>query len=125
MPDEQPSRILAVVLGASTFPNAPKLAEGRAFYISAADIKEYFCDSAGLALPRRNVLSLFDDSRSPSDQLVEVAGFLPRRALGLKTEGIRVGDLFIFYVGHGLFPRGDQTYCLAIRSTNEINEGAT
>ena len=125
MPDEQPSRILAVLLGASTFPNAPKLAEGRAFYISAADVKEYLCDSAGLALPRRNVLSLFDDSRSPSDQLVEVAGFLTRRSLELKAEGTRAGDLFIYYVGHGLFTRGDQAYCLAIRSTNEINEGAT
>jgi hypothetical protein len=125
MPDEQPSRALAVLLGASTFPNAPKLAEGRAFYISAADVKEYLCDQAGLALPRRNVLSLFDDSRSPSDQLVEVAGFLTRRSLELKAEGTRVGDLFIYYVGHGLFTRGDQAYCLAIRSTNEINEGAT
>jgi len=117
--------MLAVLLGASTFPNAPKLAEGRAFYISAADVKEYLWDERGLALPRRNVLSLFDDSRSPSDQLMEVAHFLARRTLELKSEGSRPEDLLIYYVGHGLFSRGDQAYCLAIRSTNEINEGAT
>lgn len=117
--------MLALLLGASTFPNAPKLAEGRAFYISAADVKEYLCEDRGLALPRRNILSLFDDSRSPSDQLVEVAGFLTRRTLELKNEGKRVGDLLIYYVGHGLFTRGDQAYCLAVRSTNEINQGAT
>jgi tetratricopeptide (TPR) repeat protein len=125
MPDDQQSRMLAIILGASTFPNAPNLAEGRAFYISAADLREYLCDQRGLALPRRNILSLFDDSRSPSEQLMEVASFLVRRDLELKNEGTRAEDLLIYYVGHGLFTRGDQAYCLAVRSTNQINEGAT
>src|SRR4051794_1489355 len=114
--------MLAVLLGASTYPNAPKLAAGRAFYISADDVQAYLSDEGGMALPRRNILSLFDDSRSPSDQLVEVASFLVRRTLELKTEGVRAEDLLIYYVGHGLFTRGDQAYCLAVRSTNEINE---
>jgi tetratricopeptide (TPR) repeat protein len=124
MPDDQQLRMLAIILGASTFPNT-NLAEGRAFYISAADLKEYLCDERGLALPRRNVLSLFDDSRSPSEQLMEVATFLVGRDLEAKNEGRRVEDLLIYYVGHGLFSRGDQAYCLAVRSTNQINEGAT
>ena len=117
--------MLAVVLGASTFPNAPKLADGRAFYISAADVIDYLRGESGLTLPRHNILSLFDDSRSPSDQLMEIAGFLTRHELELKSEGARAEDLLIYYVGHGMFTRGDQAYCLAIRSTNEINEGAT
>jgi hypothetical protein len=117
--------MLTILLGASKFPNAPKLAQGRAFYNSAADIKEYLWDAHGLALPWQNTLSLFDDSRSPSDQLVEVAKFLMRRTQELKNEGSRPEDLLIYYVGHGLFTRGDQAYCLAVRSTNEINEGAT
>ena len=125
MPDDQPSRMLAVLLGASTFPNAPKLAEGRAFYNSAADVKEYLGEEQGLALPRQNILSLFDDSHSAPEQLVEVAKFLERRTRELKSEGFPPEDLLIYYVGHGLFTRGDQAYCFAVRSTDEIDEGAT
>ena len=123
MPSDQPSRMLAVILGASTFPNAPKLAEGRAFYNSAADVKEYLGEEQGLALPRQNIFSLFDDSHSASEQLVEVAKFLRGRTGEPKDS--RPEDLLIYYVGHGLFTRGDQAYCLAVRSTDEIDEGAT
>ena len=125
MPDDQSSRVLAILLGASTFPNAPNLAEGRAFSISAADVKQYLIDEQGLGLARKNILTLFDDSRSPSDQLMEVATFLVRRGQELKAQGVTPEDLLIYYVGHGLFTKGDQAYCLAVRSTNEINEGAT
>lgn len=125
IPGDRPSRMLAVVLGASTFPNAPNLTESRAFDKSAADLKEYLWEDRGLALPMRNVLSLFDDSRSPSDQLVEIASFLSRRKSQLENEGSRPDSLLIYYVGHGLFTRGDQAYCLAVRCTNGINEGAT
>jgi hypothetical protein len=101
------------------------LLDGRSFYSSAFDFREYLLDQQGLALPRRNVFSLFDDSRSPSDQLVAIAEFLMRRAEELKMEGLRAQDLLIYYVGHGLFTRNDQAYCFALRFTNEINEGAT
>src|SRR5258705_6499833 len=125
MAEDQPAGMLAVILGASNFPDAPKVSEGRAFYLSAADIKQYLSHESGLAIPRHNILSLFDDSRSPTDQLMEIAKFLSRRTLELKNEGSRAQDLLIYYVGHGLFTRGDQAYCLAVRSTNEINEGAS
>jgi len=118
-------RILAILLGARTFPNAPKLTGGRAFLNSALDIEEYFSDEHGLGIPPQNILSLFDDSRSPSEQLVEVARFLDTRSQALKQEGARAEDLLIYYVGHGLFTRGDAAYCLAVRCTNAIDEGAT
>lgn len=125
MPEGQRSGMLAVILGASLFPDSPKLAESRAFYISAADVKDYIGQESGLAIPRRNIVSLFDDSRSPADQLTEIAKFLSRRPGELRTEGCEVDALLVYYVGHGLFNRSDQKYCLAVRSTNEINEGAT
>ena len=125
MPLTEKSRTLAVLIGASTFPSAPNLAEGRSFYLSAADVKDYLCDELGLGLPRRNVLSLFDDSRSPTDQLLDMAGFLQRRTRELGAENLRPEALIIYYVGHGLFTRGDQAYCLAVRYTNEMDEGAT
>jgi hypothetical protein len=43
----------------------------------------------------------------------------------MKADGARAENILIYYVGHGLFTRGDQAYCLAVRSVNEINEGAT
>jgi hypothetical protein len=120
------SRTLAIILGASTFPESPQLLQGRFFYNSAADFKDYLLDPQAMGLPPQNLLWLFDDSRSASEQLVKTAEFLTRRDLELKSSGARPDDLLVFYVGHGLFARGaDQAYCLALRSTNEINEGAT
>src|SRR6266849_2069381 len=125
MAEDKPSSILAVILGASVFPDSPKLGESRAFYNSQADIKDYFSDVHGLAIPKHNIFSLFDDSRSPAEQLTEIAKFLSKRTEELRSEGSPAKDLLFYYVGHGLFTRGDQKYCLAVRSTNEINESAT
>jgi hypothetical protein len=108
------------------FPRSPQLLQGRFFYNSAFDLMEYLCDEKGMALPPENVLWLFDDTHSPSDQLVEIAEFLDNRESYLKSTGTRPDHLLIYYVGHGLFTRGaEQAYCLAVRSTNQINEGAT
>jgi photosystem II stability/assembly factor-like uncharacterized protein len=125
MPDDNTSRTLAVILGARAFPYAPKLAGSRAFLNSAIDMEEYFTDEDGLGLPPRNILSLFDDSHSPSDQLIEVAKFIDLKKQELKNQGSCAQEIFIYYVGHGLFTRADAAYCLAIRCTNEIDEGAT
>ena len=126
MAHTDPSRTLAIFLGASTFPKAPQLSQGRFFYNSAADLMEYMTGADGMQVPRENLLWLFDDSHSAPDQLVEIADFLGRRRLELKSAGADASDLFIFYVGHGSFTRGgDQAYCLAVRNTNAINEGAT
>jgi hypothetical protein len=54
--EASPKQILAVVLGASTFPLAPKLAQGKAFFASAYDFREYLLASHGLSLPHDNVI---------------------------------------------------------------------
>jgi hypothetical protein len=126
MQEDQSTRTLAVILGASRFPRYPQLHQGPSFYNSAAGLMEYLEDAKGMGLPSENILWLFDDSESPSEQLVEIAEFLTRRDAQLKTVGTRAEDLLIYYVGHGLFTRGaEQAYCLALRNTNLINEGAT
>jgi hypothetical protein len=126
MPDSQPSRTLAVLLGASEFPKSPQLLESRSFYNSAYDVREYLCDEKGLALPRANVLSLFNDTRSSSDQLEEIGEFLENAERRLKSIDSSPDQLLIYYVGHGLFTRGaEQAYCLAVRNTNENNLGPT
>jgi hypothetical protein len=125
MSDDQSSRTLAIVLGASVFPDSPKL-QGASFSNSAADVRRYLVDEKGLGLPGENLLSLFNDSRSPAGQLIAIAKFLTLRSAQLKTEGSRPDNLLVYYVGHGSFTRGtEQAYCLAVRYTNAINEGAT
>jgi hypothetical protein len=121
MPEDQPSRMLAVILGASVFPESPKLAESRAFYISHADVKDYFSQEGGLAIPKPNIFSLFDDSRSPPDQLTDIAKFLSRRLGALRNEGSPAQDLLFYYVGHGLFTRGAQEV-LSRSSFHERNQ---
>ena len=128
MSESKPRRqqTLAVLLGASYFHRAPKLAQGRAFYNSAQDFQEYLISSDGLGLPRENVDWLFDDSRSPSDQLQDIGDFLDNRSSDLKNTGTPLQDLIIYYVGHGLFSGLDQqAYCFAIRATDERSEALT
>ncbi|PYP93133.1 MAG: hypothetical protein DMG65_02055 [Candidatus Angelobacter sp. Gp1-AA117] len=123
--DPKPGQTLALLLGASSFRRAPKLAQGRAFYNSAQDFYEYLTGSEGLRLARENVNWLFDDSRSPSDQLQDIRDFLESRFTAFKNEGFQPQDLILYYVGHGLFSGADHTYCLATRATDERNEGLT
>jgi len=82
---------LALVLGASSFRRAPRLVQGRAFYNSAQDFYEYLTGSEGLGLSRENVNSLFDDSRSPSDQLQDIRDFIEGRFTALNHEGTHSG----------------------------------
>ncbi len=125
MPESAPSpqQTLVLLLGASRFPHAAKLAQGRAFYNSAEDFSDYLVSSEGLSIPRENVAWLFDDSRSPSEQLLEIGRFLQARSSELTSQGTPPHDLIVHYVGHGLFAMPDQAYCLAVRGTDEGNEG--
>src|SRR5215472_16352357 len=127
MPEVEPNarQTLALLLGASCFRRAPKLAQGRAFYNSAEDFHEYLTASAGLGLPQENINWLFDDSRSPSDQLQDIRDFLESRSAALSSEGAPPQHLIVYYVGHGLFSGPEHTYCFAVRATDERSEGLT
>jgi hypothetical protein len=66
------------------------------------------------------VKNLFDDPRSPSDLMVEVARFL-------RDRGRRVGvvrDVLVYFLGHGVPPE-DQRYFLVTRYTKEGYKLAT
>jgi serine/threonine protein kinase len=120
-----PKQILAIILGASSFDRAPKLAQGPAFYMSAQGFREYLTDPKGLSVPPENISWRFDDSRGQTDQLAEIADFLERRSADLMSRGIPPENLIVYYVGHGLFSGPDHAYCLAVRATDERNEGLT
>jgi hypothetical protein len=76
----------------------------------------------GIGLTEDNITSLFNDGRNQADQLENIALFLAKRNAEVEG-GLR--DLFIYYVGHGLFTEGDRAYCLALRSTNASSIGST
>lgn len=120
-----PRQTLAVFIGASIFRRAPRLAQGQAFRKSAEDFRDYVLQSDGLGLPHQNLEWIFDDARSPSEQLEDIGAFLESRCAELKDSGTPAEDLIVYYVGHGLFCGADQHYCLAIRPTAERNEGLT
>lgn len=123
MSEFQSTQMLALILGAHDFPESPRLAPNSSFFNSASDVFKYLRDKGGLAVPEPNIHWLFDDCRSPSEQLKDIGSFIHRRTHELKGKGLQVKDLLLYYVGHGLF--SDQTYCFAVRSTNENNEGAS
>jgi hypothetical protein len=127
MTDSKPTRqyTLALLLGASSFDYAPSLAQGRRFYNSAYDFREYLLAAEGLNLHYNNVLSLFDDSQAPSDQLKRARDFLEKKTAALRHEGTPPQNLIVYYIGHGLFSGPEQTYCIAIRATDEVSEGVT
>jgi hypothetical protein len=120
-----PRQALALVLGASRYTYAPKLSQGRAFYNSADDFYHYLTSAEGLSLPKANVAWFFDESRSPSDQLQQIAAFLQTQLHSLREEGAAARDLILYYVGHGLFAGYGHAYHLAIRETKEGSEGVT
>ena len=116
-----PKRSLLVILGASSFVNAPGLAAGAAFFNSMSRVRNYLNSANGLGIDRANILELFDDDRPAGSQLDDIIGFLStRQQSGQALEPAE--NLFVYYVGHGLFTR-DRKYCLAVRRTNEGNVG--
>src|SRR5215469_18919094 len=120
-----PQQTLALLLGASTFPAAPSLAEGPVFYNSARGFQEYLISPEGLGLPTDNVNWLFDDSRSPHAQLLEIGDFIERRTAVLNDQGIKPTDLIIFYSGNLLVSGPDQAPYFAIKSTQQESEHVT
>src|ERR1700685_2269531 len=96
---EKPSseKIVAIVLGASWFPKAPKLAKGTSFYNSAADFRDYLIAADGLNLCPENVAWLFDESSPPSEQLDQIVDFLQRRVRGASSSLPPPEDLILYY----------------------------
>jgi hypothetical protein len=114
---------LAVILGASEYPNAG-LDPLKPAANSARDFERYLRSEAGLNLPGENVHNLFDSALSPHLIDDSISTFLKTRQERLMAEGSgRARDLIFYYVGHGGFTPGDQEYFLALRTTTKDREG--
>lgn len=118
-----PTTTLAILLGASAWPQSPKLASGEAFLNSALRFRSYVVSVIGHGVPKENVLDLFDDGRAPSEIDENIAGFLRERTKLMMDSNRPPRDLIVYYVGHGGFIQDD--YFLAVRATSEDREGTS
>lgn len=117
---------LAIVLGASEWPEYDLLTGSPAFRNSAHDLAKYFLASDGLNLAPDNLLDLFDDDSAASVQNRRIGRFLKDRGAALKGARSGVNDLLIVYIGHGGFvPNDRDAYFLALRTTQKDAEGVS
>jgi hypothetical protein len=118
-------KTLAVVLGASEWPEYPEFDAKTSFRLSANDIVEYIRGPSGLNLPRRNVKVLFDSFDDAPDILRQIRQFIGERRQEANTIDDPITDLFVYYIGHGGITADSNTFFLAIRSTSQIDPIAT
>src|SRR5215469_16375856 len=123
MSDEPPppDTTLAVILGASSWPEYPGFQPSAAFRESAEAIRAYLLDQSGLALPRRNLKFLFDTYDDPPVVLDEIRRFIRTRGKELTEAETPPRDLIVYYVGHGGFGNLSSFFFLTIRSTRECD----
>lgn len=114
-----PPTTLAIILGASAWPDSPGLHSSKAFAVAGQGFKNYIFSQKGLALPKENVCDLFDKKTSASDQSGELARFLKRRTKELNVAGQAARDVLVYFVGHGGFPNSSDDFYLLPRLANE------
>lgn len=111
-------RVLAIIAGASRWPECPSLGQDERFSRSAETLADVFLEPDGLHLRRAELCWLFDDER-PADQLDQRLGaWLDERAREDAFNGAPT-DVIFYYVGHGHLK--EERLFLTVRSTREEN----
>lgn len=122
----EPRGTAALILGASAWPRAPRLEAAPSFAQSARDVAAYLTDPRGFALPRDNLLDLFDLDAEAIEIQDRIAEFLAGTRARLEADGRKLRDIIIFYVGHGAYDEGPASeFYLAVRRTRAGNELAS
>lgn len=122
-----PQTTLAILLGASDWPNYKELTGSPAFTKSANKVRNYFCNPGLFGLPSENWLDLFDQHQdNPNEVDLKISKFLSSRISQMKQSGTPAKDLLFYYIGHGILALdAEQAYHLAIRSTRRENISAS
>lgn len=116
-----PHTTLALLLGASEWPDSPDFHGSKAFSNAMMRFKDYLFDPRYLGLLQENVLDLFDTSDGPHLIDRKIRAFLGHRILEMKQSRNEASDLLVYFVGHGGFVGRDSTYYLAVRCTSTEN----
>jgi tetratricopeptide (TPR) repeat protein len=121
----QRERALALVFGASAWPDYPEFHPAPSFLRSAEGIIQYLHAADGLNLPRRNIALFFDDPDASPTLIRHMRDFLRKRREETEARGFPISDLLLYYVGHGGFASDLNTFFLAIRATHEYDPVAS
>lgn len=111
----EPSRTLAVVFGASRWPQFPGLdseAAAPAYLSAAVSFRDYLLSADGLGLPNANLLDLFDSEAGVVDQDAEIRRFIRKKCSGTAT----IQDLIVIFIGHGSTAQNNK-FIFMLRST--------
>jgi len=112
----EPSRTLAVLFGASRWPEFETLddeAAGHSYAAAAQDFRDYLLGEDGLGLPHDNLLDLFDSPAGIVDQDRQIRDFILRKC----KETATIQDLVVMFVGHGSTKQNNK-FIFVLRSTS-------
>ncbi|MFL9977608.1 hypothetical protein [Paraburkholderia graminis] len=116
-----PSFTAAIFLGASAYPSY-HFHPSPQFKATHDALRTYFTDSEiGLGVPSARILDLFDSSLEPSRQRNSIRVFL--ESLVVASADLKIRNLFVHYVGHGMVI--DKSYFVALRATATEEETTT
>jgi hypothetical protein len=99
----QPESTIALIFGASRWPDCPKFQDAPSLERSADAFIHFLRSEQGLGIPLRNIKSFFNSYDDPAEQLDQAGAFILRRRLQGEEQGKSVRDLIVYYAGHGDF----------------------
>ena len=114
-----PGTTLALVFGASHWPDAPKFEDAPSFEQSANALIDYLRDPEGFGLPWANIKIFFNSLDDAAEQLEQAKQFIERRRRQAIGTAEVPTDLLVFFVGHGDFEGEPRDFYLSIRRTHE------
>jgi hypothetical protein len=110
----QPETTIALIFGASRWPNCPKFQDAPSLERSADAFIQYIQNEQGLSVPFRNIKSFFNSFDDPAEQLDQARAFVARRRQECE-KGKPISDLIFYYAGHGDFEGEGREFYLAIK----------
>lgn len=111
---------LAILLGASEYPNYSSLDASPAFLNSKNDFFDYLKSNAGLGLPDERILDLFDSKLHPGQIISLIRDFLIANLASTQTPI----DVLFYYCGHGAY-LNEKEYFLALACSSKHSKEAT
>lgn len=106
-------QVLAILLGASSFPDFPALKTAPSFRRSYEAFLAYINNA--LVIPS-DTIDLFDSALNAADQDLAIAEFLRHHNAAT--------DAIFYYIGHGYFD-GDHEYLLTLHKTNQLTKASS
>ncbi len=83
----KPESTLALIFGASRWPDCPKFQDAPSVERSADAFIQFLRSEQGLGIPRRNIKSLFNSYDGPAEQLDQARAFVDRGRREAMDEG--------------------------------------